>query len=325
MNRSEIEWVDFNWNPLSGCKESCQICIGRKKVIKFIGDKRWNLKNSNFRTIGDIRVLDERVISSVGGPLNYPFGFDPTYHRYRLDTPARWKRSRRILVCGYGELFGPWVPTEIIEEIFEACKKYPKHFFLFLTRFPDRYMELDQSGKLPQRTNFWYGYSLPLIEGTPFENNRFNTFTVMDPLSADDRVPDTDWLILGPKTGDASIPQTELLDVSRILKEADQKCIPVYMSKFENSDKSDLRKEYPEGLQKVQPGDGHLQKNYSTCSECRELRKNDSMANFLVKSRRGEAAKKLLCMCEDCFRKFCSDRDIEVPELDGFKKGEKNG
>ena len=212
MNKSDIEWVDYIWNPLSGCKEHCDFCFGRKRTSSFNGDKRWNVMNGNYSYIGEVKVLDEPFLSPNGAKLNNPFGYEPTFFRCRLDTPERWKMTRRILVCGYGELFGPWVPTEIIEEIFEACKKYPKHHFLFLTRFPDRYAELDQQGKLPENRNFWYGYSLPEIEGMPFMSIKHNTFAVMEPVISGCHVPKVDWLLIGAEVGSMKLPPPELAD-----------------------------------------------------------------------------------------------------------------
>lgn len=39
----------------------------------------------------------------------YPFGFSPTFHRYRLDEPQSWKKPRNIFVCS---MAGP-VPITI--------------------------------------------------------------------------------------------------------------------------------------------------------------------------------------------------------------------
>ena len=55
------------------------------------------------------------------------------------------------------DLFGEWVPDEWIEAVFEACAKAPQHRYLFLTKNPQRYIELDGRNKLPIKDNMWYG------------------------------------------------------------------------------------------------------------------------------------------------------------------------
>ena len=319
MNKSEIEWADYNWNPLSGCKDKCDFCYGPKRTIRFTGDRRWNVTSGQYEQIGEVKVLNEQFLSPSGNVLNYPFGFAPTFHRYRLDIPQRWKMTRKILVCPYGELFGPWVATEIIEEIFEACKKYPKHQFLFLTRYPGRYEKLVEDGKLPYEHNFWYGYSLPSNDMKIFENHQYNTFAVMEPLMGQCTVPDVDWLVIGADTLHR-VPFPGLQYLAEILDQATAKQIPVYMSDSIKGDANiDLLKEYPETMDKVQKGDAWMKINYSTCSECGQVCKNDEMANFMVRTKRREHYQVLMKMCEDCFYKFCAARNIDPPKLAGFR------
>ena len=323
MNKSEIEWVDYNWNPLSGCKAKCNFCYGQKRTLRFTGDRRWNITSGKYEKIDEVKVLNEQFLSPSGNVLNYPFGFAPTFHRYRLDIPQRWKMTRKILVCPYGELFGPWVDTEIIEEIFAACKKFPKHYFLFLTRYPKRYSELYREGKLPKQDNFWYGYSLPLIEGDVFEHPHYNTFAVMEPLIEGCRVPDVNWLVIGAEIGRKTLPAPSQEYIDEILAQAAKYHLPVFMSNSLSAyyDMT-LRKEYPKKLQNTQLGDAYMERMFSKCSECGQVFKNDEMANFMVRTKRREHYQVILKMCEDCFYKFCSARNIDPPKLVGFRISE---
>ncbi len=72
----------------------------------------------------------------------YPFGFSPTFHRYRLDEPQSWKKPRNIFVCSMADLFGHWVPDEWIAEVLKACDAAPQHRYLFLTKAPSRYEKI---------------------------------------------------------------------------------------------------------------------------------------------------------------------------------------
>ena len=78
----------------------------------------------------------------------YPFGFKPTFHRYRLNQPMRWTKPRDIFVCSMADLFGEWVPTEWISAVIEACKAAPQHRYLFLTKNPNERFVLNPDFKL---------------------------------------------------------------------------------------------------------------------------------------------------------------------------------
>lgn len=101
---------------------------------------------------GKCHVLDEPEIECAvfdppsgyrGKVKPYPYYFSPTFHRYRLGEPQSWKKPRNIFVCSMADLFGEWVPDAWIREVFEACEAAPQHRYLFLTKNPSRYKELD--------------------------------------------------------------------------------------------------------------------------------------------------------------------------------------
>ena len=106
------------------------------------------------------------------------------------------------------DLFGPWVPTEWIAEVFKACLLSPQHRYLFLTKYPERYLELDAAGTLPHQENFWYGSTAANPETDQmFYSDRFNTFVSMEPLlgpfghPAIGALDFIDWFIIGAETG----------------------------------------------------------------------------------------------------------------------------
>lgn len=76
----------------------------------------------------------------------YPKGFAPTYHAYTMDYPEKRKTPARIFVSSMGDLFGEWVPDIWIEDVFAACKRAPQHTYLFLTKNPQRYLDMATPG-----------------------------------------------------------------------------------------------------------------------------------------------------------------------------------
>lgn len=159
--KTRIDWCDSTWNPVTGCLHGCEYCYARRIAERFGGgfnysesieNGKYNLEKTRTYPDGSIHELNSEVI---GKP--YPFYFDPTFHRCRLDEPQRWKKPRNIFVCSMADLFGEWVPDEWIQEVFNACEKAPKHRYLFLTKNPKRYIDLEHKGLLPQK--HWYGYT----------------------------------------------------------------------------------------------------------------------------------------------------------------------
>ena len=77
MNKTDIEWTDFTWNPVTGCLHGCPYCYARGTARRF-----------------------------------YPpgIGFSPHFWSERLSKPGRRKKPAKIFVSSMGDLFGDWVP-----------------------------------------------------------------------------------------------------------------------------------------------------------------------------------------------------------------------
>lgn len=160
-SKTKIDWADATWNPVTGCKHGCEYCYARKIAKRFGGasethnnecchECQWITEGT-----GEIHDLDEPVYDfDHGRNAPYPFDFDPTFHRYKLDEPQRWKKTRTIFVCSMADLFGDWVPDAWIQEVFEACEAAPQHRYIFLTKNPKRYAELRAKGIQPPANGF---------------------------------------------------------------------------------------------------------------------------------------------------------------------------
>ena len=127
MNKTKIEYADYTWNPVTGCLHECEYCYARKQAKRF----------SSIVGIPNGKIHDLPINFTY--KCKYPYGFDPTFHRYRLDEPSQVKTPSTIFVCSMADLFGEWVPDEWIQKIFEACADAPQHRYLFLTKNPKRY------------------------------------------------------------------------------------------------------------------------------------------------------------------------------------------
>ena len=246
MKKTKIEWCDATWNPVTGCYYRCEYCYARRIAERFGG----HIPNENPCTIIAKEVsLFSGLTFEVNSmqakrqkdgkivPAIYPFRFEPTFHRYRLDDPAQWKEPRNVFVCSMADLFGDWVPDSWINEVFDACERAPQHRYLFLTKNPNRYVDLDDRRILPWADNFWFGTTVtrPADEFTWFEGKKYHWFLSIEPMlerfgpiSEMEHLPE--WIIIGAETGNRKnkvIPEKEWID--EMVEFCDRYNIPVFM------------------------------------------------------------------------------------------------
>ena len=228
MNKTKIDWCDSTWNPVTGCLHGCEYCYARGIAHRFDGGKKLKY--------GARTILDEPVIID-GNKSAYPFGFTPTFHRYRLNDYIG-KKGRNIFVCSMADLFGDWVPDIWIDEVFAACEKAQQHNYLFLTKNAERYCELECG--LPDGDNMWYGTSVTKES----EVSRFNllpafhkTFVSIEPILQDLNIKNYNvmfsqigWVIIGAETGrrkDKVVPKREWIE--QIVEDCRKFDIPLFM------------------------------------------------------------------------------------------------
>ena len=152
LNYTNIEYCDMTWNPVTGCLHGCEYCYARKIANRFgsstpidesgadimlpsKGRKAIELENSLYR-----RDKNGKIVKNP-----YPFGFTPTFHKYRLNAPQKTITPKAIFVGSMCDLFGPEVPADWIEAALNACRSAPQHKYLLLTKNPGRYSEFIHS------------------------------------------------------------------------------------------------------------------------------------------------------------------------------------
>ena len=201
MNETRIEWCDSTWNPVTGCKRGCPYCYAKRIA------ERFKCKGVKPGEIVECFELNEPFYQDERNQP-YPFGFVPTMHRYRLGEPARKTKGQTIFVCSMADLFGPWVPTRWIVEVLDACRKAPQHRYLFLTKYPKRYLELDHMALLPHEDNFWFGSTVTMGEDSAawMKDIGCHWFLSIEPLLGPVDLtagsgPMPEWVIIGAETG----------------------------------------------------------------------------------------------------------------------------
>lgn len=231
MNKSLIEWCDFTWNPVTGCQHGCLYCYAAKQANRFSGNVLINKTSEQLRKEWDERgtrwVLKKPFKNEIGKVTPFPVKFEPMFREYCLPMPAQKKKPAVIFVVSMGDLFGEWVPDEWIRRVFGAAQAAPWHTYLFLTKNPQRYIQLAEAGKLPQQKNFWYGTTVtrPDQQYAWFEPGTYNWFLSIEPIQEDFTFDASwvirsetkgtyapPWIIVGAETGqqkNKTIPQAE--------------------------------------------------------------------------------------------------------------------
>jgi protein gp37 len=120
MNETKIEWCNYTWNPIVGCKRGCHYCYARKIHQRFHPNIPFN----------EISNWDER-----------------------LEQPLKVKKPSRIFVGSMSDI-EYWRKYDI-NNILEIIKQCPQHTFMFLTKSPYTYRRIR---KYPQ--NCWLGFTV---------------------------------------------------------------------------------------------------------------------------------------------------------------------
>lgn len=185
--RSNIEWTESTWNPLTGCTKvspGCANCYAER--------------------------LSKRL-KAMKNP-NYSHGFDIAMHDNTLDQPFKWKQPRTIFVNSMSDLFHEDVPDEFIFKVFDVMKRATWHCFQILTKRSERLIDI--SPKLPWMPHIWMGVSVENQECTFRISHLRRTgaklkFLSLEPLIGNIfnlELADIDWVIVGGESGPKARP-----------------------------------------------------------------------------------------------------------------------
>ena len=64
MKKSNIEWCDFTWDPVTGCRKDCSFCESRKRLSHFKGDIRFHLSDERIQDRKSTRLNSSHITRS---------------------------------------------------------------------------------------------------------------------------------------------------------------------------------------------------------------------------------------------------------------------
>ncbi|NBW17172.1 MAG: DUF5131 family protein [Caulobacteraceae bacterium] len=184
QDNASIDWAQWSWNPITGCKHDCPYCYARDIAKRF-----------------------------------YPQGFDPSIYPCRFAAPKNTKVPQKseedtafknVFTGSMADIFGRWVPADWIDLVIDAVRGNPQWNFLFLTKFPQRVHEF---GQMPD--NAWMGTTVDCQERVANAEKAFAKMgggikwlsiePMLTPLKFT-RLDLFDWVVIGGASKSAQTP-----------------------------------------------------------------------------------------------------------------------
>lgn len=276
MEKTNIDWVDSTWNPITGCYYTCEFCYARTMVEKYGPTNELSDQSKNAVKIVDLKqpaYKSDTATNTTKKPRKepYPYGFIPTLHRYRLNDYVA-KKARSIFIGSMADIWGDWIPDSWINEIMKACIKGSQHSYLFLTKNPKRYaryfktawLDLIKGLDLPDELCLFTGTTITKQDDLSKIDNEtlpyldfLSVEPILEPIDFTKHLYSVDqnkkpyqlkWLIVGAETGDRAdkvIAEKEWIDT--IVKQCDQADVPIFMksSLIDIVGEENMRRDYP--------------------------------------------------------------------------------
>lgn len=240
-----IEWCDYTWNVIGGCKHAC----------------KWEMPD------GSMAGCYAKDVAEGLAHNAYAQGFEHHYYRPdKLDEPLKVKQPSRIFVDSMSDLMGRWIPEDQVRAVLETVRKADQHNFLLLTKNAPRLWHFVDD--FPR--NLWVGVSLPptFYMGNvldPHQQIRMFqkslevlsrvkqhvdvTWMSFEPLSwdvADELAkagPILKWAVIGAASNGATTYQPEKRWVQKLLNVLDVQRVPVFFKG--NLEWSSWRENFP--------------------------------------------------------------------------------
>lgn len=143
MSKSNIEWTDEVWNPVTGCNKvsaGCKNCYAE--------------------------VMHRRLQKMY--PEKYSRGFTegPQLHDEALHLPLTWKRPRKVFVNSMSDLFHEDVSFDFIDAVFSVMSSADHHTYQVLTKRAWRmyrfwqWKDAQMGFRWKPKPNIWIGVSV---------------------------------------------------------------------------------------------------------------------------------------------------------------------
>ena len=185
--KSNIEWTEMTWNPVTGCtkiSQGCKHCYAERMAKRL----------------------------TAMGSDRYRNGFRVTLHPDLLDVPRKWRQPRVVFVNSMSDLFHEDIPDAFIQRVFATMRDCPQHTFQVLTKRAGRLAAL--APRLLWPHNVWMGVSVEdarvvdrigYLQKVPAAVRFVSLEPLIGPLEGL-RLEGIDWAIVGGESGPRARP-----------------------------------------------------------------------------------------------------------------------
>ena len=139
-DNTSIEWAR---HPVSGKRASWNPVLARTKALGLVGYHCEHVSPGCQFCYAESH--NQRKLPKSGTGLQFKPGHrdlvDIFLDEEKLIEPLHWRAPRGIFVCSMTDLFGSFVPNEMLDRIFAVMALAPRHIFMVLTKRPDRMRE----------------------------------------------------------------------------------------------------------------------------------------------------------------------------------------
>ena len=137
MNRTLVEWADYGWSPIVGCRNGCSYCYARNRSMKRM-----------------VKLCPKCAT------------FEPHFHEERITQAYARQKPGIVFADPFADPWSDGVRQEWRDELLIACSDHPnlkpEHRFVLLTKRPERITEADTKW---MGGNLWLGVSITSGEG----------------------------------------------------------------------------------------------------------------------------------------------------------------
>jgi protein gp37 len=241
MNKTNISWCDYTWNPIIGCRPvsaGCDNCYAKS--------------------------LHEKRRSALLAGKKMPEQYRSKFEKYqlltnRLDNPVRRKKPAKIFVCSMGDFYYPPVPDLVRTEVYNTIEKATWHTYMFLTkrasaqaaymtkRMKSRAQTYGTAELYPNvwcgmtaETQRYYDMRKPLLDITPAVCRWASLEPLLGPIEI---TPGLNWVVVGCESGQNARPCKEEW-IRQVVDRCKTLGIPVYVKqmKIDNHITADINR-----------------------------------------------------------------------------------
>lgn len=132
MNRTSIEWTDYSWPVVNGCRRKSAGC-GTGRAGGCYAERLAATRLKHTDRYRGLAVMTDKGPQWTG---------EVRLVEAELEMPLRLRKPSRIFVADMGDLFYEAVPIRSIARVFAVMALAERHTFQLLTKRPERMREL---------------------------------------------------------------------------------------------------------------------------------------------------------------------------------------